>query len=141
REEANYVTGEIQKMQMSDQSLWSDYAVIFRMNAQSRLLEENFRRLQIPYRIIGGRSFFERREVKDLLAYLTCLVNPQDDASLLRIINTPSRGVGSATIELAIQESSKAKQSVFKTLVSETFLNLLSQRARAAIVKMTELID
>src|ERR1700676_3255588 len=141
REEANYVVGEIQKLQLAEQCRWTEFAVIFRMNAQSRLIEENFRRLHIPYRVVGGHSFFERREVKDLLAYLSCLVNPQDDVSLLRIINTPPRGIGNATIELAIQESSKAKQSVFKTLVSEAFLNLLSQRARAAIIKITELID
>jgi ATP-dependent DNA helicase UvrD/PcrA len=141
REEANYVVGEIQKLQLAEQCRWTEFAVIFRMNAQSRLIEENFRRLHIPYRVVGGHSFFERREVKDLLAYLSCLVNPEDDVSLLRIINTPPRGIGGATIELAIQESNKAKQSVFETLVSEAFLNLLSQRARAAIVKITELID
>ncbi len=62
------------------------------MNAQSRLLEENLRRLQIPYRIVGGKSFFDRREIKDLLAYMSVLVNPDDDSSLLRIINTPARG-------------------------------------------------
>jgi DNA helicase-2/ATP-dependent DNA helicase PcrA len=141
REEANYVVGEIQKLQLAEQCRWTEFAVIFRMNAQSRLIEENFRRLHIPYRVVGGHSFFERREVKDLLAYLSCLVNPQDDVSLLRIINTPTRGIGSSTIELAIQESNKAKQSVFETLVSEGFQNLLSQRARAATLKFTELID
>ena len=94
REEANYVVGEIQKQQLAEQCSWTEFAVIFRMNAQSRLIEENFRRLHIPYRVVGGHSFFERREVKDLLAYLSCLVNPQDDVSLLRIINTPARGIG-----------------------------------------------
>lgn len=141
REEANYVVGEIQKLQLAEQCRWTEFAVIFRMNAQSRLIEENFRRLHIPYRVVGGHSFFERREVKDLLAYLSCLANPRDDVSLLRIINTPARGIGSSTIELAIQESNKAKQSVFETLVSEGFQNLLSQRARAATLKFTELID
>ncbi len=94
REEANYVVGEIQKQQLAEQCRWTEFAVIFRMNAQSRLIEENFRRLHIPYRVVGGHSFFERREVKDLLAYLSCFVNPQDDVSLLRIINTPARGIG-----------------------------------------------
>ncbi len=141
REEANYVVGEIQKQQLSEQCPWTEFAVIFRMNAQSRLIEEDFRRLHIPYRVVGGHSFFERREVKDLLAYLSCLVNPQDDVSLLRIINTPPRGIGSATIELAIQESNKAKLSVFETLVSEGFQSLLTQRSREAIRKFTELID
>ena len=141
REEANYVIGEIQKQQLAEECRWAEFAVIFRMNAQSRLLEENLRRLHIPYRVVGGRSFFERREVKDLLAYLSCLVNPQDDVSLLRIINTPARGIGASTIDLAIQESNKAKQSVFEALVSEEFQNLLSQRTREAIGRFTELID
>jgi DNA helicase-2/ATP-dependent DNA helicase PcrA len=141
REEANFVVGEIQKQQLAEQCSWNEFAVIFRMNAQSRLIEENFRRLHIPYRVVGGRSFFERREVKDLLAYLSCLVNPQDDVSLLRIINTPARGIGATTIELAIQESNKAKQSVFEALRSEEFQSLLSQRAREATLRFAELID
>jgi ATP-dependent DNA helicase UvrD/PcrA len=141
REEANYVVGEVQKQQLAEQCLWAEFGVIFRMNAQSRLVEENLRRLHIPYRVVGGRSFFERREVKDLLAYLSCLVNPQDDVSLLRIINTPARGIGASTIELAIQESNRTKRSVFETLVSEAFQQLLSQRAREAIRKFAELMD
>ena len=81
---------------------YEQVAVIYRMNAQSRLLEENFRRSRIPYRLVGGRSFFERREIKDLTAYMTVLLNPSDDASLLRIINTPPRGIGATTVELAL---------------------------------------
>jgi DNA helicase-2/ATP-dependent DNA helicase PcrA len=141
REEATYVIGEIQKQQLAEESRWGEFGVIFRMNAQSRLIEENLRRLHIPYRVVGGRSFFERREVKDLLAYLSCLVNPQDDISLLRIVNTPSRGIGPSTIELAIQESNRTRQSIYETMVSEAFLNLLTQRTREAIRKFTELID
>ena len=141
REEANYVIGEIQKQQLAEESRWGEFGVIFRMNAQSRLIEENLRRLHIPYRVVGGRSFFERREVKDLLAYLSCLVNPQDDISLLRIVNTPSRGIGASTIELAIQESNRTRQSIYETMVSEAFLNLLTQRTREAIRSFTELID
>jgi DNA helicase II / ATP-dependent DNA helicase PcrA len=141
REEASFVVDEIQKQQLAEQCHWTEFAVIFRMNAQSRLIEENFRRLQIPYRVVGGRSFFERREVKDLLAYLTCLANPQDDVSLLRIINTPARGISPSTIEMAIQESNTAKKSIFETLESEAFRELLTQRARESIRKFTELMD
>src|SRR6202011_2183418 len=137
REEANYVVGEIQKQQLAEQCRWAEFAVIFRMNAQSRLIEENLRRLQIPYRVVGGRSFFDRREVKDLLAYLTCLANPQDDVNLLRIINTPARGISPSTIELAIQESNTSKKSVFETLESEAFQQLLTQRTRDSIRKFT----
>jgi superfamily I DNA/RNA helicase len=141
REEAGYVVGEIQRQQLAKECRWTDFAVIFRMNAQSRLIEENLRRLHIPYRLVGGRSFFERREVKDLLAYLSCIVNPEDDVSLLRIINTPARGIGASTIELAIQESTQAQKSIFETLQSDNFCSLLSQRTLGGIRRFTELID
>jgi DNA helicase-2/ATP-dependent DNA helicase PcrA len=141
REEANFVVSEIQKQQLAEQCRWTEFAVIFRMNAQSRLIEENLRRLQIPYRVVGGRSFFDRREVKDLLAYLTCLANPQDDGNLLRIINIPARGISPSTIELAIQESNTSKKSVFETLESEAFQELLTRRAQDSIRKFMELID
>ncbi len=141
REEAGYVVGEIQKQKLTEECRWTDFAVIYRMNAQSRLIEENLRRLHIPYRLVGGRSFFERREVKDLLAYLACTVNPEDDVSLLRIINTPARGIGTSTIELAIQESNHANKSLFETLQSDNFQKLLSQRTLGGIRRFTELID
>jgi DNA helicase II / ATP-dependent DNA helicase PcrA len=141
REEANYVVSELQKQQLEVAGPWRRFAIIFRMNAQSRLFEEQLRRLQIPYRIIGGRSFFERREVKDLLAYLAGLANPNDDLNLLRIINTPARGIGAATIDLAVAESNQAKTSIFATLQSPGFQELLSARTRTAVHAFIELID
>jgi superfamily I DNA/RNA helicase len=141
REEANYVVSELQKHQLEVAGSWRRFAIIFRMNAQSRLFEEQLRRLQIPYRIIGGRSFFERREVKDLLAYLAGLANPNDDLNLLRIINTPARGIGAATIDLAVAQSNQAKTSIFATLQSPGFQELLSARTRTAVLAFIELID
>jgi len=141
REEANYVVSELQKQQLEVAGSWRRFAIIFRMNAQSRLFEEQLRRLQIPYRIIGGRSFFERREVKDLLAYLASLANPNDDLNLLRIINTPTRGIGAATIDLAVAESNQAKTSIFATLQSTGFQELLSAKTRTAVHAFIELID
>ncbi len=141
REEANYVVSELQKQQLETAGLWKRFAIIFRMNAQSRLFEEQLRRLQIPYRIIGGRSFFERREVKDLLAYLACLANPHDDLNLLRIINTPARGIGASTIEIVVAESNQAKTSIFATLQSPGFHELLSAKTKTAVHGFIELID
>jgi DNA helicase-2/ATP-dependent DNA helicase PcrA len=140
-EEANFVVGEIQKLQLSGNRSWTDFAVIFRMNAQSRLLEANLRRFQIPYRVVGSRSFFERREVKDLLAYLACVANPRDDVSLLRIINTPARGIGASTIELAIQSSNEAKTSLFEIFRLDDFHKQLTKRASESICKFTDLMD
>jgi len=141
REEANYVVSELQKQQLEVAGSWKRFAIIFRMNAQSRLFEEQLRRLQIPYRIIGGRSFFERREVKDLLAYLAGLANPNDDLNLLRIINTPARGIGATTIDLAVAESNQAKTSIFATLQSSGFQELLSAKTGTAVRAFIELID
>jgi len=141
REEANYVVSELQKQQLEVAGSWRRFAIIFRMNAQSRLFEEQLRRLQIPYRIIGGRSFFERREVKDLLAYLAGLANPNDDLNLLRIINTPARGIGATTVDLAVAESNQAKTSIFATLQSSGFQELLSAKTGTAVRAFIELID
>jgi superfamily I DNA/RNA helicase len=97
--EAEFVVGEVGAIRNANGIPWEHFAVIYRMNAQSRLLEENLRRMKIPYRLVGGKSFFDRREVKDILATITCLINPQDDISLLRIINTPPRGIGATSVE------------------------------------------
>ena len=86
------------------------------MNAQSRLIEQNLRALKIPYRIVGGKSFFDAREVKDFLAYASCLLNTDDDVSLLRIINTPARGIGPSVVERATAISIAQKKSLFATL-------------------------
>ena len=140
-DEAQYVIDAIREAHRSDGAKWSDFGVLFRMNAQSRLFEEQLRRARIPYRIVGGRSFFDRREIKDLLAYLTSLANREDDISLLRIINTPPRGIGVTTIDLAVQESSRSKTPLYYALRSRSFLDGLSKRARAAVEKFTKLMD
>jgi superfamily I DNA/RNA helicase len=111
------------------------------MNAQSRLLEENLRRLQIPYRIVGGKSFFDRREVKDLIAYMTALVNPRDDASILRIINTPARGISAATVESALDWSVKHKTTLWDSLGSAELLGSFSARTTASVQAFAGLLE
>ena len=86
--------------QDKDQSQPGDTAVFYRTNAQSRIFEEVFMRAAIPYKVVGGLRFYERKEVKDLLAYLRVLVNPTDEVSLRRIINFPKRGIGDRAIEV-----------------------------------------
>ena len=141
REEAQFVTEEIQRMSFADGLPWEAFAVLYRMNAQSRLLEENLRRLQIPYRLVGGKSFFDRREVKDVLAYLTVLVNPDDDGNLLRIVNTPARGISSATVEKATEWSARNKCAVWKALQEDEFLKELPARTVGKIADFVQLID
>jgi superfamily I DNA/RNA helicase len=131
--EAEFVINEVGALRATNQIPWEHFAIIYRMNAQSRLLEENLRRMRIPYRLVGGKSFFDRREIKDVLAMMTCLVNPDDDISLLRIINTPPRGIGATTVQLALDQSAVANKSLFETLTSPDFAIEISRKTAASI--------
>ena len=97
-DEAQYVAARILE-DYSQGRHWKDHAVLYRMNAQSNQVEQAFKRNGIPYRIIGGTRFFDRAEVKDMMAYLAVLNNPEDDLRLTRIINNPPRGIGAKTVE------------------------------------------
>ena len=98
-DEAEFVKDEIRSLQNKDESLPGDTAIFYRTNAQSRVFEEVFMRAAIPYKVVGGLRFYERKEVKDILAYLRVLANPTDEVSLRRIINLPKRGIGDRAIE------------------------------------------
>ncbi len=97
-EEAQSVVNEIEKLVGQEQISLKDCAVMYRVNAQSRALEENFMRYGVPYKLVGGTRFYQRREVKDIIAYLRLIHNPQDNVSLVRIINIPTRGIGQRTL-------------------------------------------
>ena len=99
RDEAQKIERKIRDLFVRSGHRYSDFAVLYRTNAQSRSMEEALRRGGIPYRIVGGTSFYQRKEIKDALAYLRLVVNPHDDASLMRAINTPTRGIGAKTME------------------------------------------
>jgi len=141
RQEASWLAGEIHSRKTSESLKWEDFAVLFRMNAQSRLIETELRQLRIPYRIIGGKSFFDRREVKDILAYAACLLNTDDDVSLLRIVNTPARGISDGTVEKATTASIHKRCSIFQIMRDEEFLAELPARARGAVEKFTIFLD
>ncbi|MEI6033903.1 MAG: UvrD-helicase domain-containing protein [Verrucomicrobiae bacterium] len=138
KKEAEFVVNEIGALRATASLPWEHFAIAYRMNAQSRLLEECFRRLRIPYRLVGGKSFFDRREVKDVLATMTCLLNPSDDVALLRIINTPPRGIGATTVEIALEHSAKANRSLFETLTDPGFSEQVSRKAAGAIGGFSE---
>jgi DNA helicase II / ATP-dependent DNA helicase PcrA len=97
-EEAVFVAEEVHRLVESEGHRYSDVAVFYRTNAQSRVLEDIFMRAGIPYRVVGGVRFYQRKEVKDVLAYLRLLLNPQDVVSARRVVNTPRRGIGDATV-------------------------------------------
>ncbi len=141
RQEAQFIAEEIHSRKTAEGRVWKDFAVLFRMNAQSRLIEENLRSLRVPYRIVGGKSFFDRREVKDLLAYAACLMNVDDDVALLRIVNTPARGISDTTVEKATQWSIHHHCSVFKALRDEEFLSTLPARTSKAIGDFATFLD
>jgi DNA helicase-2/ATP-dependent DNA helicase PcrA len=98
RDEALYVVHEIGKLHDQEHYRWGDVAVFYRTNAQSRAIEEELSRRNIPYRVIGGTRFYDRKEIKDLLAYLRAITNPADEVSLKRVVNTPKRGVGDTSL-------------------------------------------
>ena len=116
-EEANYVVNEIYENASRTNRPYSDYAVLYRANAQARAIEDALNRFQIPYNIYGGTKFYERKEIKDLLAYIRVIVNPQDDISVKRIINIPRRGIGLKTIEKLEDRASMMKESLYSVLL------------------------
>lgn len=99
QDEAQFIADEINRLVRSDEVAPADVAVMYRANAQSRALEERFIRAEIPYKVVGGTRFYERKEIKDMLAYLAAVVNEDDDVALRRIINTPRRGIGDTAID------------------------------------------
>ena len=113
-DEANFVTNRI--ISMSKGKNFKDFAVLYRTNAQSNAVENSFKRSGIPYRIIGGTRFFDRAEVKDMLAYLCVIQTPGDDLRLTRIINTPARGIGARTVETAAQLANAQQTSLFDVI-------------------------
>jgi DNA helicase II / ATP-dependent DNA helicase PcrA len=140
KDEAEIISGEVLDAQKRG-AKFDDVAVLFRTNEQSRVLEGEFRRKKIPYRVVGARSFFDKREVKDIIAYLTALDHPGDDIAVLRILNVPTRGIGTNTAELARDHSMTKRCSVFDALRDPEFRALLSERARTAIGLFVDLIE
>lgn len=124
RDEARFVAHEIKQLVDDSTSVLNDVAVFYRTNAQSRVIEEAFVNAGIPYQVVGGTKFYDRREIKDALAYLQALVNPDDEVSWRRVINTPKRGVGEASV---------AKVAAYATSTGITFRAALDQAAAAGV--------
>ncbi len=115
-EEARVVVEEIEFNRMARQVAWRDHAILFRTNAQSRPLETALRKAGVRYHLVGGQSFFDRREIRDFLAYLKMFLNPNDDNSLLRIANVPARGLSDGTMEKLLGLSQERQTSVFSVM-------------------------
>lgn len=116
RDEANRVANYIQDLKMRKGYDYNDMAVLYRTNYQSRVFEETFRRKGIAYQLVGGLSFYQRKEIKDVLAYLKLLINPDDDTNLTRIINEPSRGIGNKSLHDLMARARSTNQSLWRIL-------------------------
>ncbi|WP_396171210.1 ATP-dependent helicase [Flavobacterium sp.] len=115
-EEGRFVAGEIFEQKMRNQMLNGQFAILYRTNAQSRAMEDALRKRDIPYRIYGGLSFYQRKEVKDVICYLRLVINPKDEEALVRVINYPARGIGDTTIEKLTVAANHYKRSIFEVM-------------------------
>ena len=115
-EEAYTVAARIQEMKFAERNKYQDYAILYRTNAQSRLLEEALRKRNIPYRIYGGLSFYQRKEVKDVISYFRLVVNPHDEEAFKRVINYPARGIGDTTVQKLATAASTYNISLWQVL-------------------------
>ncbi len=113
-EEASWVSGRIFELLQQHQLPYSAFAVLYRTNAQSRAMEEAMRRLNIPYRIFGSVSFYQRREVKDVLSYFRLIINPRDEDAFLRIVNFPARGIGATTVDKLVAAAGDTGKSLWE---------------------------
>jgi DNA helicase-2/ATP-dependent DNA helicase PcrA len=123
-EEGRYVAGSIFENKMQHQLQNGDFAVLYRTNSQSRAIEDALRKRDIPYRIYGGLSFYQRKEIKDVLAYLRLVINPKDEEALKRVINFPARGIGQTTIDRLVVAANQYGRSVFEVMEHLDKLNL-----------------
>jgi DNA helicase II / ATP-dependent DNA helicase PcrA len=139
-EEAKFVVERIMAQRAESSDPLSSFAILYRTNAQSRPFEEQLRYENIPYVLIGGQQFFDRKEVKDALAYLRVIANPQDEVNLLRILNYPKRGIGETSAHALIETSARLHKSIWEILRHPQSLNHLGEKPLAAIQNFTKII-
>ncbi len=120
---------------------WKDMAILYRTNAQSRAIEESLVRWSIPYTVVGGLRFYDRREIKDILAYIRILINPSDSVSLLRVLNVPKRGIGKTTIQRLSDASNQLGIPLWDVISDADAVRTLSGRSSKGLFEFYELID
>ena len=140
-DEANFIADEIRSLQNTGVSTPGETAIFYRTNAQSRVFEEVFMRAALPYKVVGGLRFYERREVKDLLAYLRVLANCEDEISLRRIINMPKRGIGDTSLDYVDQFANSCGISFWQGLLRCNEITSVPARAAQAIGEFTSMIS
>jgi DNA helicase II / ATP-dependent DNA helicase PcrA len=140
RDEAAFVAHELTRLTETEGCRFSDLAVFYRTNAQSRVIEETLVRAGIPYRVVGGVKFYDRREVKDALAYLRSLVNPDDEVSWKRIVNTPKRGVGDTSVA-KITAHARASGLTFRAALTQAAAAGVGGKAQGGIRDLLEIME
>lgn len=140
REEANRVASVLHQHRIRTGYQYSEYAILYRTNYQSRVFEEAFRRRGIPYQLVGGVSFYQRKEIKDVIGYLKLLVNPNDEEALLRVINEPARGIGDKTMADLIQVA-RERQVPLWTVIKDVDSTDVYKPAKSRIGEFTSIID
>ena len=132
-EEAAWIAREIERLREEDSRRYGDIALFYRTNAQSRVLEEIFVRMGVPYRVVGSLKFYDRKEIKDAIAYLRVLINPADEVSLRRIINTPRRGIGDQTVAALARFADRASTTLSDAVDRVEQNDELAVRAQSAV--------
>ncbi len=142
REEAMIVTQDIKRIKRHDKCNWSDFAILYRTNSQSRSFEEQMRKDGIPYRIYGGLSFYQRKEIKDVIAYFRLIANPNDEEAFKRIINYPARGIGDTTVGKIIQTAQRYGVSLWQVIKEPVLFPMdVSKGTMTKIQNFRELIE
>ena len=139
-QEAEFIAEEIMAGKGAVGSEWEDFAILFRTNGQSRKLELAFRERKMPYRMVGAQSFYDRREVRDVLAYAQLIASPDTDVPLLRVLNAPNRGIGQSTAVLATDWSREHHESVWQALCDPNFTDQLGPKAATAVQEFVAII-
>jgi DNA helicase-2/ATP-dependent DNA helicase PcrA len=142
REEAIIVCNDIKRIRRQDQAQYNDFAILYRTNAQSRSFEEQMRKDGIPYRIYGGLSFYQRKEIKDVIAYFRVVSNPNDEEALRRIINYPTRGIGDTTVAKIVETANLHHVSLWNVIQQPIVFNLqLSKGTQNKIEAFKQLVE
>ena len=142
KEEAQIVCNDIQRIRRSDKCEYSDFAILYRTNSQSRSFEEYMRKENIPYRIYGGLSFYQRKEIKDVIAYFRVVTNPNDEEALKRIINYPTRGIGDTTVTKIVQAANMHGVSLWTVIKQPAVYHLdVNRGTMTKLLAFKQLID
>lgn len=140
RDEAFFAAKTIERIKKDERKQYKDFAILYRTNAQSRAFEENFVKKGIPYRVIGGLNFYQRKEIKDILAYLRVINNPLDEVSLRRVINVPKRNIGDSTLEKVSSFAQDMEEPIFDALIDVEHIPSMTPRAAKSIASFTDLM-